>query len=98
MPRGVDVGILEHRMAEAAYRPIGRGFGLGENVDEFALRWRSECPQSHALERLHHRRKVDRISHHGMADSERARREGRIAHENHDIVHEFDASRAGGDA
>ena len=74
--------------------PSGEASALAKMLTSRLCDSRVERAQAHALERLHHRREVDRIPHHRMADSERARREARIADQNDDIVHELDSGRA----
>jgi len=72
MPSRADVGILEHGVAKAAHAAVGRGLGLGEDVDERAARLRRGAKPD-ARQRRHHRRGIDRIVHHGMPDFEFAR-------------------------
>src|SRR5882724_11850411 len=65
--RGVDVGILEHGVTKTANEAIRRGLGLGKDVDQPTLRSRVERIEPDASDRVHHRRKIDRIAHHRMA-------------------------------
>src|ERR1700732_3094799 len=95
MSGGADVGVIQHGVTKSAHAAVRRCFRLGENIHQTALRtgigYLCEA-EPHALERLDHRSRINRVTHHAMSDDKGARRNVRIAKDNHHVVHKFDAS------